>query len=195
MEILETLRQKLGESGVRGELVGLRTLSLDYCSSDYLAWLQDPDVNRWLEVRWSEQTEQSMTSFVKSSLASSSDLLLAIVDQKTHRHIGNVKIGSIDWNHRCAEIGYLIGDKSFWDRGFATDAIRTALRVCFDDLGLWRVQAGCFGSNLGSIRVLEKNGFRFEGCWRQRLITAENLRDDHLWFGIVKDEFMSLIGR
>ncbi|KAE8766168.1 GNAT family N-acetyltransferase [Georgenia thermotolerans] len=47
-------------------------------------------------------------------------------------------------------------------RGYATEAVRELLRLCFDDLGLRRVTANCFAANEPSWRLMERVGMRRE---------------------------------
>jgi len=44
-------------------------------------------------------------------------------------------------------------------RGLATAAVRHMIRVAFDELRLHRIEAGTLLHNVGSQRVLERNGF------------------------------------
>jgi ribosomal-protein-alanine N-acetyltransferase len=61
-----------------------------------------------------------------------------------------------------AYLGYSIGEQ--WNgQGLATEAVALAVEFAFGELGLHRVQAAVMPRNSGSIRVLEKNGFREEG--------------------------------
>ena len=46
--------------------------------------------------------------------------------------------------------------------GYATEAVRAALRICFEDLGLRRVTANCFAANEASWRLMERVGMRRE---------------------------------
>ena len=39
------------------------------------------------------------------------------------RHIGNIKLGPIQWLHRRADLSLFIGDKSCWSLGYASEAI------------------------------------------------------------------------
>ena len=48
--------------------------------------------------------------------------------ERDGRHIGNIKIGPVHSYHRRARIGLLIGEKEFWNRGYATEAIKLAAR-------------------------------------------------------------------
>jgi [ribosomal protein S5]-alanine N-acetyltransferase len=61
-----------------------------------------------------------------------------------------------------AYLGYSIAQR--WNgHGFASEAVRQTLEYAFGEAGLHRVQAAVMPRNTGSIRVLEKNGFREEG--------------------------------
>lgn len=67
-----------------------------------------------------------------------------------------------DVYRKSAEIGYWIGE-TFWGQGIATQAVGLLVKYAFEELGLIRLYAGTFEYNLGSSRVLEKNGFAKEG--------------------------------
>ena len=60
-----------------------------------------------------------------------------------------------------AEIGYIL-DPAFAGNGYATEIAAALLRICFEDLGVHRVTAGCFADNLASRRVLEKVDMQLE---------------------------------
>ena len=53
-------------------------------------------------------------------------------------------------------------DPRFTGRGFATEAVRELLRLCFEDLGVRRVVAYCFADNQASWRLMERLGMRRE---------------------------------
>ena len=46
--------------------------------------------------------------------------------------------------------------------GYATEAVRELLRLCFEELGLRRVTANCFADNTASWRLMERVGMRRE---------------------------------
>ena len=56
------------------------------------------------------------------------------------------------------ELGYWLG-RSYWMRGFATEAAEAIVAYAFDDLGLPALASGCFADNDASRRVLTKIGF------------------------------------
>src|ERR1700740_2020214 len=67
----------------------------------------------------------------------------------------------IDKDHQHAELGYCFG-VPYWDRGYATEAARTAVRYGFETLKLHRIYASCFAHNEASSRVLQKIGMQYE---------------------------------
>ena len=62
---------------------------------------------------------------------------------------------------RQAELGWVL-DPAFTGHGYATEAARGLLRVCFEDLGIHRVVAGCFVDNDASWHLMERIGMRRE---------------------------------
>lgn len=60
-----------------------------------------------------------------------------------------------------AELGWSL-HPDHGGRGYATEAVREAIRVCFEDLGLRRVLANCFADNTASWRLMERVGMRRE---------------------------------
>lgn len=173
---------------LEGLKIALRLLELEDCGSRYLGWLNDPEIKRYLETRWKPQTAPALVEFVHEMRDSYSNYLFAILDKPGGSHIGNIKVGPICPNHGFGEIGFFVGDRSQWGKGMATEAIRLVCRFAFDRLGLHRVFAGVYGSNLGSRKALEKAGFSLEGNFRGELITEEGTREDHLWYGLLASE-------
>ena len=60
------------------------------------------------------------------------------------------------------EVAYFF-HPSYWGRGFATELVRASLEHGFLQHGLETIRAFAHRENIGSIRVLEKCGFRFAG--------------------------------
>src|SRR5215218_2077308 len=88
--------------GFYGSAVGvsLRLVVLADCTPRYLAWLEDTEVNRYLETRWSVQSLDSIRTYVSAQLAAVDSYLFAI--EAESEHVGNLKIGPINPHHGCA---------------------------------------------------------------------------------------------
>jgi ribosomal-protein-alanine N-acetyltransferase len=71
-------------------------------------------------------------------------------------------------------------------RGLATAAVRAIIGTAFSELGLHRIQAGTLVHNIGSQRVLERNGFVRIGVAPSYLKIAGRWQD-HVLFQLVAD--------
>jgi RimJ/RimL family protein N-acetyltransferase len=96
---------------------------------------------------------------VRSIDQSKDAIIFGLFLLKTGKHIGNLKISGLVANLPSGEIGYLIGDREVWGKGYATEAIVALSDFAFSELGLTELTAGAYSENQGSIRVLEKCGF------------------------------------
>jgi len=101
--------------------------------------------------------------------------------------IGSISLKDIDRDHSHAELGYWIA-RSFWNKGYATEAGKAVLKFAFQELGLFRVHAHHLSRNPSSGRVLEKLGMKHEGHLRQHIRKWEILEDIDL-YGILADEW------
>jgi len=81
--------------------------------------------------------------------------------------IGNCAFFNIDWRNHSSEFGILIGDKSYWNQGYGTEALRLLLRIGFETLNLHRIFLRVYETNPRAIRAYEKAGFVQEGRQRQ----------------------------
>ena len=79
----------------------IRSISLDDCNEKYVNWLNDKEVNQYLETRWCEQNIESIKDFVRKQIASEDSYLFAICKQDG-THIGNIKIGPINNRYKHA---------------------------------------------------------------------------------------------
>lgn len=60
-----------------------------------------------------------------------------------------------------AELGYWLSEQ-YWGQGIVTKLLPQAIDHAFKVLDIDRIYARCFGSNVASMRVLEKCGFTLE---------------------------------
>jgi len=86
------------------------------------------------------------------------------------RAADNVLLGGagLHWEEQGWEFGYWLG-RPFWGRGYATEALKGALKWAKYEWGKKVVWAGHFSDNKASGQVLVKAGFLYTGevRWRQ----------------------------
>lgn len=83
-----------------------------------------------------------------------------------------------DVYRKTAEIGYWLGEP-FWGKGIASAAIKLITTYGFQQADLIRIHTGVFEYNTGSMRVLEKNGFKKEGIFKCSVIKNGKIWDEH----------------
>jgi ribosomal-protein-alanine N-acetyltransferase len=81
---------------------------------------------------------------------------------------------------QSCNLGYWVG-RDDNGRGFATAAVGDVVQVAFDDLCLHRIEAGTLLRNIGSQRVLERNGFVRYGIAPQYLNIAGSWQDHAMY--------------
>jgi len=146
------------------ERIYLRKLCEEDASESYVSWLNDPVVNQYLDnVCRENHTVESVREFIKNLNTKGEEILFGIFLKNSDKHIGNIKIGPINQMHKLADVGFIIGDKSEWGKGYAAEAIKAVTVYSFDSLRLNKLSAGLYASNVQSARTLEKAGFKKEG--------------------------------
>jgi RimJ/RimL family protein N-acetyltransferase len=165
----------------------LRSLDVAHAHGAYAQWMLDPEVTRFLEVRFAPPDAAGLEAFIAKMNGSEDDLLLGLFPRtKPQRHIGNIKLGPINQRHRSAPIGIAIGAKDCWGRGFATQAVTALSDYAFDALGLERLEAGFYADNEASQRVFRHAGFVLEGRRRGgRLLNG--IRTDEILMGRLRE--------
>lgn len=166
------------------DVVALFTLTPEHVTDAYVGWMADAEVHRFLESRFATHTRASIETYVAERLAGE-DLLLGIHSRALDRHVGNIKLGPIDRPHGLAEIGIMIGDREAWGQGMATAAIRRISSIAFEELGLRKLSAGCYASNVASRKAFESAGFIVEAI-RPAHALVDGRPEDTVLLGLIQ---------
>jgi RimJ/RimL family protein N-acetyltransferase/ABC-type transporter Mla MlaB component len=153
-----------------GEKVILRPLTIADVTPRYLEWFADDLVTEFLDAR--NLTREDVKSHIHRGLAENDYFMCAICDRESGLHVGNVKIGPIRWRHASADMVTVIGDRRFWGRGFATEAIGMAMALAFKVLGIRRLHAAIHRDNVGSLNAYTRAGWMVEGTFRQHSVRS-----------------------
>jgi len=170
------------------ERLVLRPLTIEDATVQYLSWLNDPEVNRYLESRFRVHQLKDLSTFIEEVNSDPSAVLLGIFIRQNNKHIGNIKIDSINSYHKHGVIGLMIGDKREWGKGYATESIAAVTQYSLEQLELQKITAGCYEGNLGSKKAFEKVGYQVEGLLRSQVETGEG-REGVWQLGILPNEF------
>src|SRR3989338_5525401 len=141
---------------LEGEKIYLRPITIEDVTDTYVGWLNDPEVNQFLETRFIAHTKDTAREYIRKIVNDSTHVFFAMVRKDSCTHIGNIKLGPIDPHHKVGSIGIMIGDKASWGKGFATEAIQLLTAYAFDALRLHKVTAGAYENNAGSAKAFLK---------------------------------------
>lgn len=136
----------------------------------FVEWMNDNRVRQYLG-QWSGITESSEAEWFRNQAISKEQINWCIYAGETL--IGGIDIHEIDLKHRQAELGIILGDKKFWDKGIATSVEIAALDYGLNNIvagGLNKVSALVYEGNIASQKALEKAGLRTVGTLK-----------DHIW--------------
>ena len=84
-----------------------------------------------------------------------------ILDRRLDRAIGDSGLLELQ-EYGWIDLGFRLA-QSYWGKGLATEAASAWVRAAFDDFHIDRLTSFVHPGNVGSIRVLEKLGFRAAG--------------------------------
>ena len=146
----------------------------------YQKWMNDTEVQKYTEQKHKRHSLKDIKNFISKKNKSKNELLFGIFLKKNKSHIGNIKLGPINFTHKHAEISYFIGEKKLWGKGYTTKAIKEIIKIARKKK-LRKLKAGFYEKNSGSKKVLEKNGFIKEGVLKSEIIHKNKRYNSHIF--------------
>jgi len=163
----------------------------------YLSPINVNDVEKFTE--WLNDLELTVnfTSFDKMINVANEKILLekisvehnySIIEKETDELLGNCGFFDIDYLNQTAETGIFIGNKSYWNKGYGTEAITLLIDYGFKALNLHNIMIRVYEFNKRAIRSYEKIGFKRFGVRREAL-QRELKRHNIIHMDILSNEF------
>ena len=172
---------------LKGKKVILRPIRLSDAER-VVKWFNDPEFNRFMLVRHISLKEEF--KWIRGvSKNKDTDLVLAI--EVAGKHIGSVGLHQINHTHHNATFGLMIGDKSFWNQGYGTDAACVMVDYGFRKLKLHRIELEVYEYNPRAIKVYKRIGFKLEGKKREKTL-HQGKYYDALHMGLLDREWKNL---
>jgi len=116
--------------------------------------------------------------------------VFTIVDLETDAPIGRCMLFNLVQVNRMATLGIVIGEKTYWNRGYGQEAIKLLLDYGFNLLNLNNIMLGVAAYNLRAINCYQKVGFKEIGRRRKTKIIGGQ-RYDVIYMDILAEEFES----
>jgi diamine N-acetyltransferase len=148
-----------------GEVVALGPLRRDLLPT-YQRWINDFGTLRHLLVPPVPMTMEQEQGWFERAATGEGRTPFTIYERASWTPIGNASLADLDYRHRTAEFGILIGEPAARGKGYGTETARLLLDYAFTALGLHSVMLRVHEGNLAGRRAYTKAGYR--ECGRRR---------------------------
>ncbi len=142
-----------------------KPLSMEHLTQDYVDWMNDPDVNRYLE-SGGDYTLAMLKEYL-IEVEKKEILFWAIHKKDDMVHIGNIKIDPVNFKHGIGEYGIMMGQKSEWGKGYAKEASLAVIDYVFKKIGLRKITLGVVANNEVALGLYLNIGFKLEGICKK----------------------------
>lgn len=135
----------------------LKPLSMLHLSEKYVSWLNDPEVNMYLD-NGGDYTMEKLNQYLEE-VENKNIYFWGIHLKENLKHIGNIKIDPIYEEKGYGEYGILMGDKSEWNKGYAKEASLCIINFCFNAIDLKKITLGVIENNFNAVQLYINLGF------------------------------------
>ncbi|HEX9015031.1 MAG TPA: GNAT family protein [Chloroflexota bacterium] len=163
---MEASEQAQSIVNIVGEKVALGPYRRDLLPT-YTRWINDLEVTRTLSIHPGPYTAEQEEQWYERASRTENTVDFTIYERSTMRPIGNTGFHNVDFFHRSAEFGILIGEKDCWGKGYGTEATILVLRYGFQYLNLHSIMLHVHAYNERGIRAYRRAGFKEAGRLRE----------------------------
>tara|TARA_Y100001934_G_C12286133_1_gene742417 strand:- start:722 stop:1264 length:543 start_codon:yes stop_codon:yes gene_type:complete len=149
------------------EDINLRPLDVSDAEGDYPTWLNDKATSMGNRHHRLPYSRVNAIHFIKSIGDASDSIVLAIINKKNKKHVGNISLQDICWISRSAELAVMIGDSAGRNRGIGYRASKLIVTHGFTALNLHSIRCKTFATNDAMIRLAKKLGMNHVGSLRE----------------------------
>lgn len=186
MELLDT--KKKVEIKCRNIII--KPITNDLITLKYLSWLNDSEINQYLEIRNTVSTYESVIDYINQTRNKTGCEFFAILINDTE-HVGNINLTCFNHNNiGYAQYGLMIGDKRAQNLGVGGLASIMIAEYLFSFEEIRKIEHFPISANERSWKTAETLGYLREGALRQhdKLINGD-FADTYI-YGMFKTEWL-----
>mgnify|MGYP001161386214 CR=1 FL=1 len=170
-----------------GKITYIRPLLKSDIRTEYLAWLNDPNLNKYSShFRTWPTLEQDIEDFYYKGLKDNNNIVFATCCKETGKHFGNHSLNNIDWINRHAAHNVNIGIKKYRSIHYI-DSLNTVLDFAFNTLNLHKITGGA--EIPGTMEFMTRLGYKKEGVLKKHVF-RDGEYHDIVVFAIFKDDYL-----
>ena len=153
----------------------------------YVAWLNDRDVVRYSEQRFTRHSLETCATYARSFQGTPHFLWAIEAHTPPLGHIGNLN-AFLDERNRTADLGILIGDKAAWGQGFGREAWRMACAYLLRSTRVRKITAGTLANNTAMLAVMRATGMVEDGR-RARQVLVDGVEVDVIHAALFREDY------
>lgn len=176
---------------IKGQGIIIKPISEDEINESYVSWLNDPKINKFLEVRHKKQSIETIIDYINGLRSKIGCELFAIFTKKEHLYVGTLGLTDYNPNNGYAVYGLMIGDTKaqMLGLGFGGEATILIIEYLFQNPKIRKIWNGVVADNNQSWKLLEFLGFQREGVQREHVtLSSGEIRDVYM-YGILRKEW------
>ena len=162
---------------VIGDKVIIELFRDELITEEYVSWLRDNKINKYLVSGSNTTSLYEIASYVKALQEKEDDFLFAVISKNDNIHIGNARLQITEQELKIGKFGMMIGNPNYHGKGIGTEVVRLVLKIAFEDLKLHKVFLEVVADNIPAIRIYEKNGFIVEGSIKNKYCKNNQFQD------------------
>ena len=162
---------------------------------DYLLlhkWRNDDEIGHYFSGTILFTSTLNEKKWLEEKIFDKNNVNCAICIKETNEFIGCIFLNNIDYINRSAHCPTFIGAKEHWNKGYATEARILMLKHAFYDKGLERIWANVHEDNIGSLKMLEKCGYKREGLLRKASYVNGEFKNMFI-LSVLKENFEEIL--
>jgi RimJ/RimL family protein N-acetyltransferase len=173
---------------LKGPRITLRPIRLSD-ATNWVRWFGDPEVAQYVSPNVYKISLKKEKEHLKDIIKRPKDITYSIIVEDG-KHIGSVGLHLNPKSIYNAGFGIIIGDKSYWGRGYAGECIKLLGDLAFKKFKINRWQLTVFKENKKAIKAYKKAGFKTEGILRQTIKSrVDGKFHDEYIMSILKEEW------
>jgi ribosomal-protein-alanine N-acetyltransferase len=179
---------------LKNNLFELKPMTIEHIDGEYLTWLNDPDINKYLSVRFFQPYTVNMAvDFFNKSQNDKNFYFWAVFNVIENELVGTITLRK-DPILKSGVIGIMLNTKSKNSKGASYEVVNLVLQFGFNVLELNRITAGCVTEHYASSLHLKKTGFKLEGLRRKSEPVSSTSCDyyDTFIYAILREDWEKL---
>jgi [ribosomal protein S5]-alanine N-acetyltransferase len=177
--------------GNRINLINLKKIAKSVLP-DMHAWSTNPKFFEYLEFPASKSIEETTHQLDKMiSRMGEGDHYWCIELKDQEKIIGTIRIADIDVRKKICCLGYGLSPE-FQGKGYGFESVKLAMDFLFKILQIHKLTGYGNPSNLPSIILAEKIGYKREGLLRDHYLDYKGNRTDAIVFGLLRKEYLKI---